>query len=88
MKESLAKNKYGKIVSKKRSANMKKRYANSQFKAWLEAMKAARKALGVVGFQAVGGKSAAKRRISATHGRSGRKFPRPMAEGQGALRES
>merc|ERR1712060_37057 len=57
-RESLTKNKYGKVVSKKSSARAKKNYANSGFKAWLDAVKAARKALGVKGFCAVGGKSA------------------------------
>merc|ERR1712176_785189 len=50
-KEKLMKNKYGKIVSKARSAYAKKAFANS-------AVKAARKALNITGFVAVGGKSA------------------------------
>merc|ERR1712060_795389 len=64
-KESLARNKYGKVVSKKSSARAKKAYANSGFKAWLDAVKAARKALGVTGFCAVGGKSASGRALYA-----------------------
>merc|ERR1712242_428022 len=57
-KEKLMKNKFGKIVSKARSAYAKKAYANSGFKAWTDAVKAARKALNITGFVAVGGKSA------------------------------
>merc|ERR1711870_51414 len=57
-KDQLMKNKRGRIVSKKSSASSKKRYANSGAKAWVEAVKAARKALGLTGFVAVGGKSA------------------------------
>merc|ERR1712108_77492 len=58
-KDGLTKNKNGKVVSKKMSAQSKKRYANSPIKAWANAVKAARKALGVSGFVAIGGKSAA-----------------------------
>merc|ERR1712151_52406 len=42
-KESLMKNKLGKVVSKKASARSKKAYANSGFKVWVDAVKAARK---------------------------------------------
>merc|ERR1719262_1724385 len=52
-KDALMKNKTGKVVSKKRSALSKKRYANSAIKAWADAVKAARKALGVSGFVAI-----------------------------------
>merc|ERR1719281_928294 len=53
------KNKRGKIVSKKASAAGKKRLAaNSGFAKWIQACKAARKALGIKGFAAIGGKSA------------------------------
>merc|ERR1712151_843296 len=55
---SLTKNKYGKIVSKKASARAKRVYATSGAKAWADAVKAARKALGITGFVAIGGKSA------------------------------
>merc|ERR1719300_201832 len=55
-KDGLMKNKNGKVVSKKASALGKKRFAN--IKAWADAVKAARKALGVSGFVAIGGKSA------------------------------
>merc|ERR1712048_990395 len=49
-KDSLMKNKHGKVVSKKLSAKGKKSL-------WMAAVVKARKALGVKGFQAVGGKS-------------------------------
>merc|ERR1712078_396144 len=45
------KNSYGKIVSKKGSANGKKRYAN--IKGWISAVQKARKALGAKGFVAI-----------------------------------
>merc|ERR1719226_132000 len=64
-KESLTKNRNGKIVSKKQSANAKKRYARSPLKAWADAVKAARKALAVTGFVAIGGKSAAGKALYA-----------------------
>merc|ERR1711881_675905 len=50
-KSSLTKNKNGKIVSKKASANGKKAYA--RIKGWTMAVTKARKALGVKGFVAV-----------------------------------
>merc|ERR1719207_218354 len=50
-KSDLMKNKQGRIVSKKASANGKKLYAN--IKGWTQAVQKARKALGVQGFQAV-----------------------------------
>merc|ERR1719313_3275802 len=56
-KEAFTKSKTGKIVSKKASANGKKIYAKYLLK-WNKAVAAARKAMGVKGFQAVGGKSA------------------------------
>merc|ERR1711920_258451 len=57
-KDNLAKNKRGKIVSKKASARSKKNFANSALKAWCDATKAARKALNLKGFVPVGGKTA------------------------------
>merc|ERR1712093_444694 len=51
----LIKNKRGKIVSKRQSAQGKRAYAN--IKAWTEAFMAARKALHVQGFHPVNGKS-------------------------------
>merc|ERR1711897_108646 len=56
---SLTRNKSGKIVSKKSSARAKRFYATSGAKAWADAVKAARKALGLTGFVAIGGSSAA-----------------------------
>merc|ERR1719373_433195 len=62
-KSMLMKNKNGKIVSKKASANGKKRYANIQ--AWTKAVQAARKALSIIGFAPVGGKTAAGKALYA-----------------------
>ena len=53
-KEKLTKNKNGRVVSKAKSAIAKKRAQGGWFKAVAEA----RKALGIKGFQAVGGKTA------------------------------
>merc|ERR1712224_472248 len=50
-KADLTKNKNGKIVSKKQSAQGKKAYAH--IKGWVVAVQKARKALGVKGFVAV-----------------------------------
>merc|ERR1712046_245092 len=50
-KSDLTKNKNGKVVSKKQSANGKKAYA--RIKGWTIAVQKARKALGVKGFVAV-----------------------------------
>merc|ERR1719162_940264 len=58
-KEKLTRNKAGRVVSKAASASSKKTYAKSGAKTWADAVKAARKALGVVGFVPIGGKSAA-----------------------------
>merc|ERR1719210_245751 len=44
--------------AKTASGMAKENYANSGFKAWTDAVKAARKALNITGFVAVGGKSA------------------------------
>merc|ERR1719361_2264182 len=57
-KASLSKNKKGKIVSKKASERSKKAFASSPLKAWGDAIKAARRALNLTGFVAIGGKSA------------------------------
>ena len=64
-KASLTKNKSGKIVSKKASARSKRAYATSGIKKWADAVKAARTALGLTGFVAVGGKSAAGKALYA-----------------------
>merc|ERR1712241_220917 len=57
-KDKLMKNKFGKVVSKAKSAASKKRFAASGLKAWGDAVKAARKALNLTGFVAIGGKTA------------------------------
>merc|ERR1711941_31493 len=57
-KAMLMKNKDGKIVSKKASARAKKVYATSGAKKWMEAVRAARKAMSIKGFVAIGGKTA------------------------------
>merc|ERR1712064_101208 len=49
-KSMLVKSKTGKIVSKKASANAKRRFATSGAKKWSDAFKAARKALNIKGF--------------------------------------
>merc|ERR1719343_1861341 len=57
-KEQLMKNKLGKVVNKAASARAKKRSASSGFGKYFEAVKVARKQLGIVGFCAVNGKTA------------------------------
>merc|ERR1719382_1348668 len=57
-KETLTKSKSGKIVSKAASARGKKRFAQSALKKWCDAVKQARKQLGITGFCAVNGKTA------------------------------
>ena len=64
-KDQLTRSKSGKVVSKKKSALAKKAYVTSGLKKWADACKAARKALGVTGFVAVGGKSAAGKALYA-----------------------
>merc|ERR1712039_313752 len=54
-KDSLMRNKRGKIVSKKASANGKTRY--QQIEGWVEAVMEARDALHTKGFVAINGKS-------------------------------
>merc|ERR1712121_208121 len=54
-KSSLVKNKHGKVVSKKAHAHGKKAYKNVQ--KFANAVKAARKALGIKGFVPIGGKT-------------------------------
>ncbi|KAL9138958.1 Dinoflagellate/viral nucleoprotein (DVNP) [Amphidinium carterae] len=56
-KSKLKKNKDGKIVSKAASANGKKYYKH--IKKWADALKKARKDLGITGFVPVGGKTKA-----------------------------
>merc|ERR1712204_63300 len=57
-KDSLMKNKTGKIVSKAASARSKKAFANSALKKWGDAVKRARTQLGISGFCAVNGETA------------------------------
>merc|ERR1712061_873146 len=57
-KDKLTRNKAGKVVSKAASARGKRNFANSPLKAWCDAVKAARMALNLTGFVAIGGKSA------------------------------
>merc|ERR1712085_231875 len=64
-KDSLRKNKDGKIVSKKASDLAKKRYVGSALQKWFKACQAARKVLGLKGFQPVGGKTAQGRALYA-----------------------
>merc|ERR1719382_482377 len=64
-KDKLTKNKLGKVVSKKASARAKRAFAGSAIKKWAEAVKAARKALGLTGFVPVGGKTAAGKALYA-----------------------
>merc|ERR1719479_359977 len=57
-KSDLKKNKDGKVVSKKLSDAGKKSYHKNGLAKWIKAVQAARKALGIKGFQTVGGKTA------------------------------
>merc|ERR1712066_1034916 len=57
-KDSLMRNKLGKIVSKKASAAAKKRYQTSRSKVWANCIKLARKSLNLTGFVAINGKQA------------------------------
>merc|ERR1719454_541244 len=52
-KTDLVKNKNGKVVSKKSSAGSKKRFQGSKAQKWINACKAARKALKITGFVAM-----------------------------------
>merc|ERR1719507_1639932 len=64
-KDTLTKNKGGKIVSKAMSVRAKKNWATSALKKWNDAVKQARKALKVTGFCAVGGKTATGKAVYA-----------------------
>merc|ERR1719330_1204666 len=57
-KDTLIKNKSGRVVSKARSARAKASYASSALKKFGDALKQARKELGIIGFCAVNGKTA------------------------------
>merc|ERR1711921_38314 len=56
-KSDLTKNKNGKVVSKKASAQGKKLYQKNGLAKWTKAVQAAKKSLGIKGFQAIGGKT-------------------------------
>merc|ERR1719215_195605 len=64
-KDKLMKNKNGRVVSKARSAASKKNDVAGGLKKWADAVKAARKALGLTGFVAIGGKTAAGKALYA-----------------------
>merc|ERR1719251_340978 len=64
-KDTLTKNKTGKIVSKSMSARGKKNWANSALKRWIDAVKQARKELKITGFCAVNGKAATGKTVYA-----------------------
>merc|ERR1712157_224739 len=64
-KDSLMKNKSGRVVSKKKSQAAKKRFASSALCKWGKAVAAAKKALGITGFVAVNGKTAQGRALYA-----------------------
>ena len=64
-KEKLHRNKRGKVVSKAASAHGKKLWVKNGLKAWSDAVKKARKELGVKGFVAIGGKTAAGKALYA-----------------------
>merc|ERR1719384_1292823 len=57
-KDTLMKNKNGRVVGKTKSALAKKRFATSALKKWIDAVKQARKQLAITGFCAVNGKTA------------------------------
>merc|ERR1712238_336592 len=64
-KDSLRKNKNGKVVSKKASDAQKKNYVGSALQKWFKACQAARKELGLKGIVPVGGKTAQGRALYA-----------------------
>merc|ERR1712203_291733 len=64
-KSGLMRNRYGRIVSRKQSAAAAKRAKSSGFGAWTKAVGRARKELGLKGFVAIGGKSAAGKALYA-----------------------
>merc|ERR1739848_938529 len=57
-KSDLTRNKQGKIVSKKSSIRAKRTYQKNGLAKWTKACQQARKAMGIKGFQAIGGKTA------------------------------
>merc|ERR1712161_46862 len=64
-KDSLRKNKDGKIVSKKASDRAKKNYVGSALQKWFKACQAARNELGLKGMVPMGGKTAQGRALYA-----------------------
>merc|ERR1719373_298767 len=64
-KDKLMRNKAGKVVSKKASVAARKKWEKNGLKAWADAVKKARKELGLTGFVAIGGKSAAGKALYA-----------------------
>merc|ERR1719414_2678912 len=56
-KDGLTRNKLGRIVSKAASARAKRNFAKGGFRAWVDAVRAARKALKLTGYVPVGGDS-------------------------------
>merc|ERR1719445_534261 len=61
----IMKNKRGKVVSKMKSEMSRKKYKGSKLEAWMKAVAAARKELGVTGFVALNGKTAQGRALYA-----------------------
>merc|ERR1711982_157719 len=57
-KKDLVKNKRGKVVSRKQSEASKKKFRKNGLEKFANAVKSARKALGIRGFVPIGGKSA------------------------------
>merc|ERR1719211_697234 len=70
-KSDLKKNKAGKIVSVKASNRAKNSKNGKKIIAWAAATKAARKALGIKGFQAVGGSSPKGKALLAKNSKNG-----------------
>merc|ERR1712232_1111370 len=64
-KSDLTMSKRGKVVSARASARAKRAFASSGLKKWADAVKQARKALGLKGFVAIGGKSSAGKALYA-----------------------
>merc|ERR1712228_342235 len=62
---ALTKNKFGKVVSKARSANQKKAFKGSKAESWAKALAQARKELNLKGFVPFGGKTAAGKSLYA-----------------------
>merc|ERR1719254_339355 len=61
----IMKNKRGKVVSKMKSEMSRKKFKGSRLEAWVKAVAAARKELGITGFVALNGKTAQGRALYA-----------------------